>query len=355
VPEVLERPVSERRALVVMRKGPARDAVVRVVASLARDTGVSGDPFDATARFAEGPADLVVASVDGWRRRDLAFVAAARARRPAAAVLLLVPPDRRALAAPGLAAGADAYLGEPVDLGELAALARRLIDRAAPRPAAGDDVLARLASAVGHAVNNPLQVMSLVLEEDGTADPRALRRRDALGGEMARIRDAVEIVAAYGRVGRPAIARVDLDALVAERWDQWARAGLVTPPTAPPRADRAAPVEALADAGQLREAVDAAIRHLAAVSGQRPAALRAAARPSTAHDRAGVEVALRVEGLVLDAGRLASAAASVLEVDEVTRVPYPGLALPAAVARAHGGRLARRESRRGTVLLLRLR
>ena len=62
----------------------------------------------------------------------------------------------------------------------------------------------------------------------------------------------------------------------------------------------------------------------------------------------------RVEGLALSAERVAAALGAVLEVDATGRTPFPGLALPAAVAAAHGGGLVARSSARGTVLALRL-
>jgi DNA-binding NarL/FixJ family response regulator len=202
-PEPVPTVTARRRALVVLAAGPTRDAVRRLVAPLVDAVAVATDPFDGTARFAEAPADLVIASLSGWRRKDLAFVTTVRARRPHAAVLVLVPEGRRALAADALRAGADAALPEPVDLDELSLAARRLLDRL---PAAGtgpDAALARLAAQIGHPVNNPLQEMSLLHEdprrlEEPCSDPRAPGPRRAKA-EIAR-RDAVEIVASFGRL-----------------------------------------------------------------------------------------------------------------------------------------------------------
>ena len=349
---------SRRRALVVLAPGPTRDAVRRLVAPTVDEVAVAADPFEATARFAEAPADLVVVSLTGWRGRDLAFLTAVRTRRPAAAIVVLVPDARRELTVEALRAGADTALREPVDLDELALATRRLVDRLPPAVPAADAALARLASQVGHAVNNPLQVMSLLLEDPAT-DARAVRGRDALKAEIARIRDAVEIVAAFGRLGPPLTSPFDLAVLVADRWEHLAKAGLVrpgAPALVPHRADGPAPVvvEAQADAGQVREAIDALVRFLAALAPARPAPLRLLARASTAADGRGVEVAARVEGLELPAERVAAALGAVLEVDATGRTPFPGLALPAAVAAAHGGALVARSSARGTVLALRL-
>lgn len=354
---IVPTPRPPRRALLVARKGPARDAIARLLGRVPAEVECAGDPFDATARFAERPADLVVVSLSGWRRRDLGFLGAVRRRGDATAVLALVPDRHRDLAAAALAAGADAYLPEPPDLGELDAVARRLLSRTPTAPPAVDPALASLASQVGHAVNNPLQVLSLLVEEGG-GDPRTARLRDGVRAEAARIRDAVEIVAAYGRLGTATPVRLDVGAVLTERLARFTDAGLLAPAAAVAahRADApdpGGPVETRADPAQLREAVDALLRFLAGACGRRPAPLRARARLGRT-GRPSVEVSARVEGLRLDEARVQGALGSVLEVDDATRVPYPGLAVVAAVARAHGGTVRTREGRLGTIFTLTL-
>lgn len=363
---------ARRRALVVLAPGPTRDAVRRLVAGVVDVVAVAGDPFDATARFAEAPADLVVASLEGWRTRDLAFLEAVRKRRPAAHVVALVPDGARTLVARALASGADLVLRAPVDLEELAATLARL----ATRPDRDDGpgaALARLASELGHAVNNPLQVASLLLEDPSAfgasslpeANARAARTREALRSEIARIRDAVAVVTALGRRSPAPAATFDLGALCRARLDAAIATGLASPPphradgvTGPATAGKGRSpesiLEAYGDADAIGAALDALLRWLAFQAASRPAALRSVARPSTAPDGRGVEVAARVEGLVLPPERVRPARGAVLCVDEATRTPYPGLALPVAVAAAHGGELVHKEGRRGTVLALRL-
>ena len=65
-----------RRALLLMTKGPNRVAATAVLKQIVEDVAAASDPFDATARFAEEPADLVVASLAGFRAHDLAFLSA---------------------------------------------------------------------------------------------------------------------------------------------------------------------------------------------------------------------------------------------------------------------------------------
>jgi DNA-binding response OmpR family regulator len=337
-------------ALVVLEQGPARAAVVRTLQGLGLAVTTASDPYEATALFAETSPPLVVLSVAGWRRRDLAFLSAIRSRSLATALLLLVPPERRALAALALESGADAWLPEPVDLRELRAQAARCLRRAglsSALPATSSASLRRLAAEVGHAINNPLQVLNLLLEETGAKD-RAARDAD-LRREAARIRDAVEFVTSYGRLGEPARAPTSIGALLDERLATGERAGMWRRAGKPPR------IEAMAslDADQARAAIDAMLRFAASRSDVATPTVGAAARRVAERDRAFAEAAVRVRGVHVPAGDWDEVVKSVLFTDENTRRAYPGLALPLAVAEAHGGGLRMRETPPGTVLAIR--
>lgn len=339
-------------ALVVAPKGPARRAIAQTVRDLGLDVATAADPYEATARFTEAPADVVVASLSGWRRRDLAFLTAVRARAPGAWILLLAPARERALLPTAVRAGADAYLHEPVDLDALRALvARQMSRRADKRPAGPDAALRALCAEVGHAVNNPLQVATLLLEAHAAAlDPTV---REGLGKELARIRDAVEIVASYGGLTAPRRARVDLKALVTDALAAPARAaGLTEPVTVVGE-----PLEASVDPELVRAAIRSAAlallgRLASPPAGGAPARLQASVRLRTSKGRRFVEAALRVRGVHLDGPTADAARDAVVEVDERTRVARPGLLLARAVAEAHGGALAVRQTDSGTVLAL---
>ena len=315
---------------------------------------VASDPFEGTARFAEAPADLVVVSLEGWGRKDLRFLSAVRARGDAILVVALVPDDRRHLAGAALAAGAHAYLREPLDLVELQAVAGRVL---APKEGASrvDDPagLPHLAAEVGHAVNNPLQVLSLLLEDSGGRPPTAEggeRDRD-LRVEVGRIREAMAVLTAYARLSAPSPAPVDLAAALAETTSRLEASGLIqrvhARPMGSPATPDATPAPVRADPAQVGLALDALVRGLAARSSDRPARLRCTARGD---GRSG-QVRLRVRGLHLDAATFAAAARSVLGVDERTRAPHPGLGLADAIARAHGGSLSHRPTPRGSLLV----
>ena len=350
------------RALVVMQRGPSRAAVVRALKDLGLAVTAVADPFEAAARFAEGPADVVLASLTRRRRSDVLFLQALRSRASGALLLAAVPLERRSLAAAALAAGADAYLLEPVDLDELEALVRRRLRRRAEERAAGDgsspagdaprgplgaDPAARLAAEVAHAVNNPLQVARLLLESGAAAGAGDLE--PGLSAEVERIRRAVAIVGEYGALSPPRRAAAAVGTLLGERLEALSREGLVAPSGPPPRAGRPAPV----DAGQVRSAFDATLRFLAARAPSRPAPARGLLRRVREGRRAYVEAAMRVQGAVIPSEVWKEAVTTVLWTDERTREPAPGLALPHAVARAHGGGLSLRATQPGTVVSLR--
>jgi len=87
-----------------------------------------------------------------------------KAESPPPPVLVTFPAPRRDLAVRALAAGADGYMLEPYYREELVALARGQL---AARDAAGPaHALAGLAREVTHAVGNPLQVVTLLLQKD---------------------------------------------------------------------------------------------------------------------------------------------------------------------------------------------
>jgi DNA-binding response OmpR family regulator len=336
--------------LLVMRKGPARDAVARALRAAGGEVAAARDPYEGTARFAESPTRLVVASLDGWRRRDLGFLRAVRARSADTALVLLVPDGGRRLAVAALEAGADSYLLEPADPAEVTAVARRLLSRPAGRAggAAGEGV-ARLSGEVAHAVNNPLQVLGLLLEEAGRSKATDAEIVAGMRREVARIRDAVELLTAYAGIETPTTERFSLGEAMAERIRAAQEEGAVAPVGPPPRPD----VEVVADAAQVRRGLDTILRFLAARSAERPVPLRSAARRVRESGRRRTEAAVRARGVHVPEEDWEGLASSVVLTDDRTRLPYPGLALARAVAEGHGGTFTFRDTGPGTILAMR--
>lgn len=334
-------------ALLVMPAGAPRRAAAAALKGAAFDVRTASEPYAATASFAERPTDLVVLDLGTFRPRDRAFLRVVRRRSQAARVLLLLPEGARRQAVAALEAGADAYVLDPFHPGELVAVAKRLLrDRLEGGLGADPGPLIRLSTEVAHAVNNPLQVLSLAAEASG---PRAPLADPTLRETVGRIRDVVALLNAYGRLGPPNRQPVDLGRLLRTAVESAQKAGHVRLAGPAPKDGP----EALADAAQVREALGALLQYTAARAEAAPAEVSARCRPARKTDPTHRLQVLAV-GLVLTPEEISGAPGIVLTSHERTRQPHPGLALPAAVARLHGGRLALVAGRRGLVLTLRL-
>ena len=167
---------SAPQVLLVAPPGPGRRSAARTLKGLGYRVRTAGEPFEGTARFVERAADLVLLSLADFGRRDTAFLHTVRRRAPSCRIVLLVPEGRREQARRALRAGADACLPDPFHAEELVSLVRIL----APPPAEVLDLAGEsgkavrvLAREVAHAVNNPLQVLSLLA--DDAAVPGATR------------------------------------------------------------------------------------------------------------------------------------------------------------------------------------
>lgn len=331
-----------------MAKGASRAALARALEDLGLEVATASDPYAATAAFALAPATVVVVSVAGWRRRDVAFVELARARARTAAIVALVPPASRALATAAMAAGADAFLAEPADLDQLVAVVRRLLERARADAAVDADAAVRaLCADVGHAVNNPLQVASLLLED--AAAPTA-QLRTGVARELARIREVVAQVTAFGRLAPPVPAERELGRLVSAALAAVGR-DLPLDPSAARDVDGALVVRV--DEALCGWAIETAVRWLAVKSSARPVPL---ALSTSAREPGFVDLLVRVAGVDVAEADSRAAQASVLDVDERTRTTRPGLAFVQSIVRAHGGSMAWRrpaDASRGTALRLR--
>ena len=108
------------------------------------------------------------------------------------------------------------------------------------------------------------------------------------------------------------------------------------------------------DGEQVRAALDGVLCYLAARSESRPAPVRGIVRGIREGGRDLAEAAVRVRGLHVAPDDFRDAVGTVLWTDERTRTGHPGLALPDAVARGHGGSLVTRETEPGTVVAFRV-
>jgi len=336
-----------------MAKGPGRKSAARALRRAGCGVRAAAEPYEGTARFVEQPSDLVVLSLEGFRRRDAGFISTVRRRAPRTSILLLMPEGERRSALRALAAGADAYIHLPFYEKELTLVARRLLTPAAStvaQPAVDTEALSQLASEVAHAVNNPLQVLSLLGEGDV---PDAHRK--SLQAEVRRVRDVVDILGDFGHLGLPQKSSGLLGPLLRGSLDAAVVAGAVQTTGLPPEDGPPLPV----DAEQLTGAFSSALAFLAAQSKTTPLQVEGRVRtlpPQRAPGSATpvLEAAVRGHGVALPEDELARYCRTVVWSHEDTRRPYPGLALAGAVAIGHGGSFAAKATEKGTVLTLRL-
>jgi signal transduction histidine kinase len=159
------------------------------------------DVFSAVSRLTSTPADAVVLSLATLDERDLDVLRFFRERRPPLFILASFPPERRELAVKALAKGADAYLLEPFYLGEFLDLVRRGLERLPARqappdarpPRAVERELERLSGGVAHAINNPLQILKLLLSDGTVSDAAEFQQ------EITRIHDVADELLAFSR------------------------------------------------------------------------------------------------------------------------------------------------------------
>ena len=333
--------------LLVMRPGPARRAAAETLRGAGYRVRTAREPYEGTARFVERPTDLVVLSLDGFRRRDTAFLATVKKRTPSARVLLLVPEGHRQTALAALQAGADAYALEPFYPAELTALAGALL---ADRVEGPDDetprALGRLAGEIAHAINNPLQILALVGESADVAE----ETRSALGAEIGRIQAVTRILARFGLLRRPQRSEEPLGQALRQSLETAAQAGRIELTGQPP--EDGPPVSV--DSSQAGVAFDSILQFLVARAPERPLRVTARVRAVPARRPEAVEAAVRGRDIQFERAQRDLVQEAVLLNRDDTREPYPGLALARAVAQGHGGQLLARATEQGLILGLRL-
>ena len=333
-----------RRALLVQQDGVRRAGLAAALTAAGWQVQTVDDPYAATAAFVSAPCDLVVCSLRRFRPADAGFFAALRARRTDVRILALVPARRRETAARALAAGADAQLPEPCYPEELVAavtaLFRHVGTAAATAPDGGDQGLRLLAGEVAHAINNPLQILSLIGEADGLP---AARAQDVRAG-VTRIRQVTRLLVAFGGLETPQPGVHDLGTLLDDALHDDELDAVVGDL-------QGVPAQVRVDARQVRVALRTMAGFLQSTGARRDVRIEPAIEADNGHDPRAV---LAVSGAALDPAARQRALDSVLIVRDETREVFPGLKLAAAVATLNGGSLETESGPAGVRVGLRL-
>jgi len=205
--------VTGRRIVVVHGEGSMRAHLGEL---LTRE-GYSVESLDSTyrcmARVVDEPADLVVLGLAGLADVELQLIAALAEERKPPRILVTFPASLREFASRALAAGADAYLLEPFYAPELSRLASSLLRPAEPAPAPAPprrspEPLRRLAREVAHAVNNPLQVVRLLLEKKSVTKKEL---EEGLPPQLARVDEVIGRLRSFGAMQSGATKEVEAE------------------------------------------------------------------------------------------------------------------------------------------------
>ena len=190
------------RVLIVHNSGATRSLLLELLAREGIVVAAAESTYAAMAHFVDEPADIVVLGLNGLDETELEFITALKKEEHAPRVLLAFPSPQRDLAVRALTMGADGYVLEPFYGDEIVALVKGMLPRRNGK-ADSFEKLAQLAREVAHAVNNPLQVLSLLLAKD------KVTKRELMKGipeQTERVEKVIEQLRAFSS---------DADALVA--------------------------------------------------------------------------------------------------------------------------------------------
>jgi hypothetical protein len=236
---------------------------------------------------------------------------------------------------------------EPCYPEEIRAVASRLVQGGGGvRAASAGEALPRLAGEVAHAVNNPLQILSL-LGEGSTVEPQT---RASLRAEVSRIRDVVGILDRFAGLKEPRRVRTPIGTTLTSSLAAAELTGAIR------RVGKAVPEgpEVLADPHQVRAALQSLVEFVVARGDERPLPVAARVRRGAEGDAVFVEAAVRGREVFVPSAEVEALRTCVVVSHEASRQAYPGLALASEVGRLHGGSLVALESGHGTILALRI-
>jgi len=199
------------RVLVVHEAGATRALLRDLLAGAGFEIDLVDSTYQGMARFVDAAADLVILGLATIEDRELGFIRALKAETTPPRVLVMFPSPQRDVAVRALQHGADSYLLEPFYADEIVALAKSLMQASRPSPPQAS--VAHLAEEVAHAVNNPLQVMRLLLEKDRVTKRELMK---GIPDNLERIEAVVRHLREFGVKQSPVIEPHDLWPIVKE-------------------------------------------------------------------------------------------------------------------------------------------
>jgi len=174
--------------------------------------GISAEAVDSAyrciARYVEAPATVIVIGLGGLTLSELELVRTLKKEESPPQVLVCFHAALRDMAQKALEMGADGYIPEPFYAQEFVQLVRAHLGASAPRPAEID--WRQAAREIAHAVNNPLQVVSLLLAEE-----KKKKLVDSIGEQLSRIREVIGHLESYGSVEAKQARLLDIAPILA--------------------------------------------------------------------------------------------------------------------------------------------
>lgn len=204
------------RVLVVHESGATRSLLTTLLTAEGLHVEAIENWYEAIARFVDEPADLVLLGLARVQQPELELIRALKREEPPPRVLVTFPSPLRDLAVRALVTGADGYCLEPFYGDELVGVVRGQL--AAAEAPDGSAALAQLAQETAHAVGNPLQVLTLLLQKERVTKKELMT---GIPEHLVRIEAVVKHLRAFGAVGdarpeprdvRPVVERAAADA-----------------------------------------------------------------------------------------------------------------------------------------------
>jgi len=158
--------VATGRVLVVHEAESTRALIADLLEREGFTAETVASTFQCISRFVDEPARFVVLGLSGLAPAELDLIDALKREEPAPRIIVTFPGPRRDLAVQALEAGADGYVLEPFYGNELLGIVRGQAHAASADRAGDQASLVHFAREVAHAINNPLQVITLLLGKD---------------------------------------------------------------------------------------------------------------------------------------------------------------------------------------------
>jgi len=185
--------VATGRILLVHESAGTRALLADLLTREGLDVEAVDSTYACIDRFVDAPADVVVVGLADVDEAELDLIPALKREERPPRVLVTFPGPRREMAVRALSKGADGYVLEPFYRDEVVGLVRSQL----PRDAGPYYALSHLAREVAHAVNNPLQVVALMLMKEKVTKQELLK---AIPEQTARIEAVVRHLREFGAV-----------------------------------------------------------------------------------------------------------------------------------------------------------